>query len=127
MFFNFIYKSARKGTSNVSHSVISCVGTYNIKSSPPVPWMLKCMDMPCTLKCIKRTWNRQGRHRTPVRRRVKATRGGAGSEARGGGGRNALRLRTIPSPITSMSSCIACRCSKAFHASAFISFDSFRL
>lgn len=59
-------------------------------------------------KCMERTWEqRQGRHQTPVRRRVKARRGRQGGGERGSG-RNAPRLRTMPSPVTNMSSWIAC-------------------
>lgn len=57
---------------------------------------------------MERTWKqRQGRHQTPVRRRVKARRGTDGRAGRRGV-RNAPRLRTMPSPITYTSSWIAC-------------------
>lgn len=67
-----------------------------------------CCHHELFVKCMKRTCERQGRHRTPVRRRVKAEQGRDGKQDLGGESRNALRLRTMPSPITYMSSCIAC-------------------
>lgn len=56
-----------------------------------------------------------------------AARGAGGGAGRGS--RNALRFHTMPSPITYMSSCIACPTAVSapysFFASPFISFDSF--